>query len=203
SVGIDSLYGPSELVIIADSNAKPKHIARDLMSQLEHGSGFEAACLFTNSLDLAEKALEEFNSILADQPRNQLIQKAWQEYGVIGVTETLEQAVELTNLFAPEHLEIKTKNSKELAKKIRNAGAIFLNASNEALGDYLAGPSHCLPTGRSARFSSGLSVVDFMKRINIVDLKPTPELIEATALLARMEGLEAHAQAALSCHLEE
>jgi histidinol dehydrogenase len=201
-VGIDALYGPSELVIIADKFADPKSVAVDLMSQLEHGSGYEAACLFTNSLGFAHEALNEFEKILENQPRKEAINKAWKNYGIIGVTETLEECVELSNLFAPEHLELKVQNCLDILPLIKNAGAIFLNNSNEALGDYLAGPSHCLPTGRSARFSSGLSVVDFLKRTSLVDLKPRPELVEATAILARMEGLEAHAQAALHCKLD-
>jgi histidinol dehydrogenase len=197
TVGIDALYGPSELVIIADEKADAKKISLDLMSQLEHGSGYEATCLFTNSQTLAEDVLKNFKHILVNHPNREKIERAWGNYGIIGVTDNLDQCCELTNLFAPEHLEIKTQNSEELAEKIINAGAIFLNKSNEALGDYLAGPSHCLPTGRSARFSSGLSVMDFMKKTTVVDIAPNKEMIEATALLARMEGLEAHALAAL------
>ncbi|MDJ0625823.1 MAG: histidinol dehydrogenase [Candidatus Caenarcaniphilales bacterium] len=197
-VGIDALYGPSELVIIADEFANPKLIAHDLMSQLEHGSGYEAACLFTNSQNVAEKVITEFEIILENQPNKANIKKAWSDYGIIGLTETLEQCAELSNLFAPEHLEIKVKKQSEILSLIKHAGAIFTQKSNEALGDYLVGPSHCLPTGRSARFSSGLSVMDFLKRSSFVDINPSEELIEATAVLARMEGLEAHAQAALS-----
>lgn len=200
-VGIDALYGPSELVVIADDTANPKHIAHDLMSQLEHGSGFEAACLFTNSNELAMTVIEEFEVILNEQPNKVAIKKAWEEYGIVGVTENLEQCIELNNIFAPEHLEVKVKNYKELLPIVRHAGAIFIDKSNEALSDYLAGPSHCLPTGRSARFSSGLSAMDFLKRSSLINLTPTQELIESTAILARMEGLEAHAQAALSCEI--
>jgi histidinol dehydrogenase len=104
-------------------------------------------------------------------------------------------------VFAPEHLEIKVKEYDKLLPLIKHAGAIFLGGSNEALGDYLAGPSHCLPTGRSARFSSGLSVMDFLKRSSLVNMKATKELIEATAILARVEGLEAHAKSAESVGL--
>jgi histidinol dehydrogenase len=200
-VGIDSLYGPSELVIVADKNAKAKAVAHDLMSQLEHGSGYEAACLFTDSESLAKEVLSNFEEILQKQPRKESIQKAWNEFGIIGVVDDLKQCIELSNLFAPEHLELKIDNSKDYLPLVKNAGAIFLKHSNEALGDYLAGPSHCLPTGRSARFSSGLSVWDFLKRSSLVDLQPSKELIEATAVLARMEGLEAHAQAALNCEV--
>ncbi len=200
-VGIDALYGPSELVIIADESQNPKALACDLMSQLEHGSGLEAACLFTNSDQLATAVLKEFETILLNQPNKSAIEKAWQKFGLIGVTENLEQAIELANLFAPEHLELKIENSHKYISAIKHAGAVFTNQSNEALGDYLAGPSHCLPTNRSARFSSGLSVCDFLKRMSLIDLKPNQELIEATAVLARMEGLEAHAQAALNAKL--
>lgn len=198
TIGIDALYGPSELVIVADEKAKAKSIAHDLMSQLEHGSGFEAACLFTNSAALAEEVLREFNLILQKQPKAEAIKKAWANYGIIGVCNELSECVELANLFAPEHLELKVQDFQELLPLIRHAGAIFVGNANEAFGDYLAGPSHCLPTGRSARFSSGLSVMDFLKRSSLVQVKPTEALIEATATLARMEGLEAHAQAAES-----
>lgn len=201
-VGIDALYGPSELVIIADHNQNPQVLAADLMSQLEHGSGLEAACLFTNSKKLAQEVLKQFEQLLANQPNKDAIQKAWQNFGLIGLTENLEEAIELTNIFAPEHLELKVANPENYLDSIKHAGAIFINKSNEALGDYLAGPSHCLPTNRSARFSSGLSVYDFLKRSSLIDLKPNSELIEATAILARLEGLEAHAQAALGARLD-
>ncbi len=198
-VGIDALYGPSELVIIADEfvdDQKAKQIAHDLMSQLEHGSGWESACLFTNSTQTAQKVLLSFEEILTKQPNKEAIKKAWESFGVIGIADNLEQCVNLSNIFAPEHLELKVKDCQNLLPLIRHAGAIFINDSNEALGDYLAGPSHCLPTGRSARFSSGLSVLDFLKRSSLIDLKPDQNLKQNTAILARMEGLEAHAQAA-------
>ncbi len=199
TVGIDALYGPSELMIIADKLANPKSLARDLMSQLEHGSGFEAACLLTDSLEVAQGVLDEFEKVLVEQPKREMIEKSWRNFGIIGVTDSLLECCELVNIFAPEHLEIKVTHQHEIVPLIKNAGAIFMAKSNEAIGDYLAGPSHCLPTGRSARFSSGLSVQDFLKRSSLVDLQPNQELIEATATLARMEGLEAHAQAALNC----
>lgn len=197
-VGIDALYGPSELIIIADETASPKQIAHDLIGQLEHGSGLEATGLFTTSKELAEQALQELNILVQKQPRKEKILQAWNEYGILGVVKNIEQACELSNIFAPEHLELKLQNSEDYIKHIKHAGAIFLNNSNEAFGDYLAGASHCLPTGRSARFSSGLSVHDFLKRTSVTKLHPTQELIEATAILARMEGLEAHAQSAES-----
>jgi histidinol dehydrogenase len=200
-VGIDALYGPSELLIIADENANPISIVNDLMGQLEHGSGFEATCLLTNSQELAEKVIKEFDAILQTQPKKEAIAKAWNQFGIIGVVEKLEECAELSNVFAPEHLEIKVKEYDKLLPLIKHAGAIFLGGSNEALGDYLAGPSHCLPTGRSARFSSGLSVMDFLKRSSLVNMKATKELIEATAILARVEGLEAHAKSAESVGL--
>ena len=195
-VGIDALYGPSELVIVADDSAKPKSIAHDLMSQLEHGSGLEAACLLTNSHALAEQVLRLLKEMIEEQPRKNAIKKAWENYGIIGVLNNLSDCVKFSNLFAPEHLELKIKDAKSLVSEVKNAGAVFLNRTNEAMGDYLAGPSHCLPTGRSARYSSGLSVWDFLKRTSVVDITVTDELRSHTALLARMEGLEAHAQAA-------
>ena len=140
--------------------------------------------------------MQSFTEILDKQPNKESIKKAWDDFGLIGITDNLEQCAALSNIFAPEHLELKVKDYQSLLPQIRHAGAIFINDSNEALGDYLAGPSHCLPTGRSARFSSGLSVLDFLKRSSLIDLKPDQNLKQNTAILARMEGLEAHAQAA-------
>lgn len=197
-VGIDALYGPSELIIIADETANPKQIAHDLMGQLEHGSGLEATGLFTTSIELAQQSLKELELLVEEQPRKEQILQAWTKYGILGVVSSIEQACELSNQFAPEHLELKVQDSENYIPLIKHAGAVFLNNSNEAFGDYLAGASHCLPTGRSARFSSGLSVHDFLKRSSVTKLHPTQELIEATAILARMEGLEAHAQSAES-----
>jgi len=209
-VGIDALYGPSELLIIADQSTRKKEnsLAYDLMSQLEHGSGFEATCFLTTDLEIAQKTLEHFREILEkleNKKTKEKIIKAWENFGLIIVTQDLKQAIELANEFAPEHLELKIKienqeNKSKLIQEIKNAGAVFLGSSNEALGDYLAGPSHCLPTCGSACFSSGLSVIDFMKRISFVDLSQTnpklKELKESAALLAKMEGLLVHAQAA-------
>jgi len=195
-VGIDGLYGPSELVIVADASANPLNIAHDLIAQLEHGSGMEASCLFTDSEQLAQEVSFHLEEIIPKQPHESAIRKSSQKYGLIGIVDKLEQAADLVNISAPEHLELKVQDPDKLLPLINNAGAIFLNGCNEALGDYLAGPSHCLPTGRAARFSGGLSVLDFLKRSSLVDIQARSELIQKTAILARMEGLEAHAQAA-------
>ncbi len=193
TVGIDALYGPSEIFIIADKNANPKSIAFDLMGQLEHGSGLEAACFLTDSEELANQVSNHFNELIELQKNKKAIKNALANYSIIGIVESLDKCFDLANYFSPEHLELKITDSHLYVDKIKNSGAVFLNQSNEALGDYLAGPSHCLPTGRSARFSSGLSVYDFLKSSSLVNLKATDELRKATAILARMEGLEAHA----------
>jgi histidinol dehydrogenase len=195
-VGIDSLYGPSELAIIADSEASSQAVALDLMSQLEHGSGWEATCLLTDSRDLAVAVEETFWQLLPSQPNRNLIEAAWQRFALIGVVDKLETAVELIDELAPEHLELKVRDPALFLPLIRNAGAIFTGRCNEALGDYLAGPSHCLPTGRTARFASGLGVWDFLKRTSLVDIQASDDLRQATAILARLEGMHAHARAA-------
>lgn len=197
-VGIDGLYGPSEIAIIADSTANPGHVACDLLSQLEHGSGLESALLVTNSEKLASETQKVLLELADDLPNKKVVLNSWKENSAIVVVKSLNQAVNLVNKFAPEHLEIITKNATTLAKSIKHAGAIFIGEYTcESVGDYVAGPSHCLPTGGSAKFSSGLTVMDFMKKTSIVSFnkqslsKVSKDIIE----LAEAESLPAHANA--------
>ncbi len=198
-VGIDSLAGPSEVVVIADDTACASYVAADLLAQAEHAED-ASAILITISDRLAGEVTREISDRIPELPRAQIIEKSLKDYGAIFLVDDLEQACLLVNELAPEHLEIITEDDEGVSKSIRNAGAIFLGAySPEAVGDYLAGPNHVLPTGGAARFSSALSVHDFLKRTNLIsyqasELKRTAPLIAA---LARAEGLEAHARSAL------
>ena len=206
-IGIDGIYGPSELAILCDKSADVKHLAIDLLSQLEHGSGLESTLLVSTDESLArnieKQLLEEINAINYGEKQKETILNSIKNWSVFIYEEDFEQAIEIINYYAPEHLELQLKKDKlELAKeKVTQAGAIFLGANScESLGDYLAGPSHCLPTAGSARFSSGLQISDFYKKSSILDFSETTDIndiLEATALIARAEGLEAHAKAAL------
>ncbi len=197
-VGIDGLYGPSEIAIIADKSANPKFLAADLLSQLEHGSGLESAFMVTNSGSLAKKTQSELLKLAKTLPNKKTVLKSWSKNSAIVIVRDLNKACELINLLAPEHLEIIIKNANSLLNKIRNAGAVFIGEySCESVGDYIAGPSHCLPTGGSAKFSSGLTVMDFMKKISIISFnknafnKVAKDIIE----LADAERLKAHGDA--------
>jgi histidinol dehydrogenase len=198
-VGIDSIAGPSEVVIIADDNANPEYIAADLLAQAEHAED-ASAILITTSDRLAQEVDLELASQLHTLERSAIIQKSLTRYGGIILIDDMEEACALVNELAPEHLQIVTREFDQIASRVRNAGAIFLGEySPEAVGDYLAGPNHVLPTARAARFSSALGVNDFIKRTNMVsfsatELRRTAPMIAA---LARAEGLEAHAQSAL------
>lgn len=197
-VGIDGLYGPSEIAIIADKFANPEYLAIDLLSQLEHGSGLEASVLITNDESIAKKTQKNLLRLADTLPNKKVVLSSWKNNSAIVVVKDLSNAVELINLLAPEHLEIHTKGAELLAKQIKNCGAIFIGKySCESIGDYIAGPSHCLPTGGSARFSSGLTVMDFMKKISIISFnqrsfhKVAKDVIE----LADAEKLKAHGDA--------
>ena len=197
-IGIDGLYGPSEIAIIADKFANPKFLAIDLLSQLEHGSGLESAFMVTNSEELAKKTQSELLKLAKTLPNKKIVLKSWAKNSAIVIVRDLNKACELTNLLAPEHLEIITKNSAQIASKITNAGAVFLGEySCESVGDYIAGPSHCLPTGGSAKFSSGLTVMDFMKKISVISFnkKAFDKVSKDIANLADAEGLKAHGDA--------
>jgi histidinol dehydrogenase len=195
TVGIDSLAGPSEVLIIADSKANPIHVAVDLLAQAEHDP-MAAAILITTSPTLAQQVKDEVISQLENHPRRVLTEKAIAHYGLIVVTDTLEQAAELSNLFAPEHLELEIEEPWEILEHIRHAGAIFLgNSTPEAVGDYLAGPNHTLPTSGAARYASALGVETFMKYSSVIQYSPVAlkKMSQAIQVLAQAEGLPSHA----------
>ena len=197
-IGIDGLFGPSEIAIIADKSANPEFIATDLLSQLEHGSGLESAFMVTNSPDIAKKTQSELLKSAKSLLNKKTVLKEWKKNSAIVIVKDLNKACELVNLLAPEHLEIVTKSPEAIASKIINAGAIFLGKySCESIGDYIAGPSHCLPTSGSARFSSGLTVMDFMKKISIISFNKSSfdKVSQDIINLADAEGLKAHGDA--------
>lgn len=195
-VGIDSLAGPSEVLVIADHQANPVYVAADLLAQAEHDT-LAAAILITPHVELAKAVAAEVTQQLADHPRKVITEKAIAHYGVAIVTENLLEAIELSNQFAPEHLELEVEDPWSLLDQIRHAGAIFLGSSTpEAVGDYLAGPNHTLPTSGSARYASALGVETFLKHSSLIEY--TPQALQKVAgaidLLATTEGLYSHAQ---------
>lgn len=196
TVGIDSLAGPSEVLIIADSKANPTHVAADLLAQAEHDP-MAAAILLTTDATLAEKVQASVEQQLENHPRRILTEKAIAHYGLIVIVDTLQAAAELSNLFAPEHLELEVINPWEILEWIRHAGAIFLGYSTpEAVGDYLAGPNHTLPTSGAARYASALGVETFMKHSSLIQYSPTAlnKMSRAIETLAKAEGLHSHAE---------
>jgi histidinol dehydrogenase len=195
-VGIDTIAGPSEVLILADRDGNPDWIAADLLAQAEHDASAQAI-LITDSTSLAEQVERAVTTQLDALPRGEVARASWRDYGAVVVVPALEQALPLVDALAPEHVEIAAADGERLAEKIRNAGAIFLGPyTPEAIGDYVAGSNHVLPTARAARYSSGLSVLDFVKRTSI--LKCGPEqlraLADAAITLATAEGLDAHAR---------
>lgn len=194
-VGIDMIAGPSEVLIIADHTANPEWIALDLMAQAEHDASAQSI-LITDSEQLAEKVASAVAALLETLERRAIASASWRDFGGIVVVSDIMQSIDLTNRIAPEHLEIQTSDPDILAAQIRHAGAIFLGAySPEAIGDYVGGPNHVLPTAGSAKFSSGLSVFDFLKRTTLSSATPAAlkSIGKAAATLARSEQLEAHA----------
>jgi histidinol dehydrogenase len=195
-VGIDSIAGPSEILVIADGQNNPDWIAADLLSQAEHDTSSQSI-LITDDAGFADKVAEAALRQIALLPRKDIAAKSWADYGGIIVVSSLTEAAPLSDRFAPEHLEIATAEPESLLAQVRHAGAIFLGRHTpEAMGDYIAGPNHVLPTSRTARFSSGLSVLDFMKRSTILSLPPKTiaALGPEAVVLAEAEGLEAHAR---------
>jgi histidinol dehydrogenase len=195
-VDLDGLEGPSEVVIVADEKARPALCAADLLAQAEHDP-LASVILITTSTDLADKVDKEIEIQLRKLKRRSTIKKAI-DAGMLVLVDDMAQAVELVNLFAPEHLSIMASNASALVPKIRNAGCIFVGENSPVvLGDYVAGPSHVLPTGASARFGSPLGVADFLKVTNIIALdKPAMRRLSQDAMvIAKSEGLDAHAQA--------
>lgn len=195
-VGIDMIAGPSEVLIIADRHANPEWVAADLLAQAEHDTAAQSI-LITDDAGLADAVERAVEGQLKTLPRSSVAAVSWRDFGAVILVGTLDDAVALVDAIAPEHLEIETHDAERLAAKIRNAGAIFLGSHTpEAIGDYVAGSNHVLPTARSARFSSGLSVLDFMKRTSILrlDAAALARLGPAAIALGQAEGLEAHAR---------
>jgi histidinol dehydrogenase len=195
-VGIDMIAGPSEVLIIADRDANPDWVAADLLAQAEHDTAAQSI-LITDDAVLADSVAQAVDGQLKTLPRGEVASASWRDFGAIILVGKLEDAVALTDAIAPEHLEIETHDPERLAARIRNAGAIFLGAHTpEAIGDYVAGSNHVLPTARSARFSSGLGVLDFMKRTSILrlDADALGKLGPAAIALGEAEGLDAHAR---------
>jgi len=195
-VGIDMIAGPSEVLVIADDTGNAGWIAADLLAQAEHDVNAQSI-LITDSARLAAQVERAVESQLATLPRAQIARASWNDFGAIIIVKGLEDAVPLANAIAAEHLEIMTADPEGLSARIRNAGAIFIGPHTpEAIGDYVGGSNHVLPTARSARFSSGLGVLDFMKRTSI--LKCGPEQLRALGgaamILGKAEGLDAHAR---------
>ena len=194
-VSIDSVAGPSEILVVADETANPRYVAADLLSQAEHDE-LASAILVTTSEELARKVSDEVDGFLQVLSRAEIIQKSLDNYGYILIADTMDEVIETANEIASEHLEIQTKNPFEVMTKIRNAGAIFIGEhSSEPLGDYFAGPNHILPTNGTARFFSPLSVDDFIKKSSIISysreaLQKVHKDIEA---FAKAEQLTAHA----------
>ncbi len=197
-VGIESLPGPSEVVIIADETAEPGWVAADLLAQAEHNPG--SAVLLTDSEPLARNVARAVQSALGDLPRPHETRACLAGYSALIVARSMEECITLTNELAPEHLQIMTADPDGAAEQVRHAGAIFLGPwAPVPIGDYIAGPSHVLPTAMTARFSSGLSASDFLKRSSLIsyDREALLEDAEDVARMARAEGLEAHARSVL------
>jgi len=198
TVGIDMVAGPSEILVICDGDTDPDWIAMDLFSQAEHDEDAQAILLSPRGefLDRVESSIE---ALLAEMPRKQIIDQSMSTRGALIKVRDLDDAIDVANYIAPEHLELSVENAQQLAKSVRHAGAIFLGRyTAEALGDYCAGPNHVLPTSRSARFSSPLGVYDFQKRTSLIgcSARGAAALGKVASTLARGEGLVAHARSA-------
>jgi len=194
TVGIDSLAGPSEVLVIADSNAQPQHVAADLLAQAEHDP-MAAAILLTPDSALARQVVGEVQAQLVHHPRRTDTEKAIANYGLVVIVDSLDTAAQLSNQFAPEHLQLEVSEPWELLRQIRHAGAIFLGYSTpEAVGDYLAGPNHTLPTSGAARYASALGVETFMKHSSLIQYSPAALSACADDIdqLATAEGLPSH-----------
>ena len=195
-VGIDSIAGPSEILVVADGQNNPEWIAADLLSQAEHDVSSQSI-LITDDAAFAQQVAEAVMRQIAILPRKDIAAKSWNDNGAIITVTNLDDAAALVDAIAPEHLEIATADPEDFSQKVRHAGAIFLGSHTpEAIGDYIAGPNHVLPTSRTARFSSGLSVLDYMKRTTILrlDAKSMAAIGPDALTLAESEGLEAHAR---------
>jgi len=194
-VDIDMIAGPSEIMIVADSSANPAFIASDMLSQAEHDE-MASSILVTTSEKLAYEVKKEISKQLKTLPKAEIAKQSLKNFGAIVLVQSLEEATEVVNKIAPEHLEIMTENSEELLPMVKNAGAIFLGPwSTEPIGDYVAGPNHTLPTGGTARFFSPLGVYDFIKRSSIIKIGKNgfKKFAPYVEILATLEGLQAHA----------
>jgi histidinol dehydrogenase len=195
TVGIDMIAGPSEILVVADGENDPDWIAADLLSQAEHDTSAQSI-LITDDADFARAVEQAIARRLATLPRRAIAGQSWTDHGAVVTVPSLDAAVPLIDRIAPEHLELAVADPDALSAKISNAGAIFLGRHTpEAIGDYVAGTNHVLPTARGARFSSGLGVIDFMKRTSLVrcDASSLAEIGPAAIALAEAEGLDAHA----------
>ena len=193
-VGIDMIAGPSEILVIADADNDPAWIATDLLSQAEHDESAQSI-LITHDAAFGAKVISEVNRQLATLERRDIAGASWRDFGAVIVVTDMAQAIVLSNMLAPEHLELCVADPDAMANDITHAGAIFLGAwTPEAIGDYVGGPNHVLPTARSARFSSGLSVMDFVKRTTMTKMTPASlkAIGPAAETLAKSEGLQAH-----------
>jgi len=194
TVGIDMIAGPSEILVIADKDNNPDWIALDMLSQAEHDESAQAI-LITDDTDFGDKVIAAIEKRLETLERRKIATNSWQEYGAVIIVDDLDEAAQLSDRIAPEHLELCVADAENYAKKTRHAGAIFIGAwTPEAIGDYIGGPNHVLPTARSARFSSGLSVLDFMKRTTLAKMTPNAlaAIGPAAETLANSESLQAH-----------
>ncbi len=195
-VGIDMIAGPSEVLVVADRHNDPAWIAADLLAQAEHDSAAQSI-LICDDADFADLVEREVERQLASLPKRDIAAKSWADYGTVILVGNLDQAVALIDQLAPEHLELACEDAEQLAAGVTNAGAIFIGRHTpEAIGDYVAGPNHVLPTARSARFSSGLNVLDFMKRTSLLKCSSDGlrHLAPSAITLAKSEGLDAHAR---------
>lgn len=199
-VDIDMIAGPSEILVLADSTCDPDFVAADLLSQAEHGSGFEAAICITDNMETAQMISACADIQVEGSPKRELLEKTLDQYGRILVVDNWFDGIEIANKIAPEHLEIMTSEAKKMSESIENAGAIFIGPySSEPVGDYFAGPDHVLPTNGTARFSSPLGVYDFIKRTSIIEYSSAAmsKNGKAIASIATAEGFFHHAQAIL------
>jgi histidinol dehydrogenase len=195
-VGIDSIAGPSEVLVIADKDNDPAWLAADLLAQAEHGGGAQSI-LMTDDEDLVRSVSEEVERQIAALPRPDHAREGWRDFGAVIVVNSIDDALPLADRIAAEHVELAFDNAEAFFGKMRNAGAVFIGRHTpEVIGDYVGGSNHVLPTARSARFSSGLSVLDFVKRTSVLKLGPDQlkALAPAAIALARAEGLDAHAR---------
>ena len=197
-VGIDVVAGPSEILVICDGKTNPDWIAMDLFSQAEHDE-LAQAILLSDDAEFLDKVAASMAKLVETMPRKDIINTSITDRGALILTKSLDEAIEVSNYIAPEHLELSVESPLEMTKKIKHAGAIFMGRDTcEALGDYCAGPNHVLPTSRTARFSSPLGVYDFQKRSSLIMVSAdgAQKLGKIASTLAHGEGLQAHAKSA-------